>query len=199
MYSRQSVDLARRSAGPGPVSGANALILGLASISTSAASSIFAGSLVLSEWPRYLSADWIVSIEFSSAMRPACVAVEQVGPAGRARPRTCGSRCRPCPRSRACCRPGPGSNGGSANAGSMLASVRDLGVVQRQQHVGRDHALDVVVGREDHVVAGIALAQLGEQLVVAREQVVADVDAGRLGEVLERGLADVGVPVVDVD
>jgi hypothetical protein len=72
-------------------------------------------------------------------------------------------------------------------------------VIERQQHVGRDHALDEVVGREDDVVAGIALAQLGEQLLVAREQVVAHGDAGGVGEVVERVLADVCVPIVDVD
>ena len=49
------------------------MILGLASISTRAASSIFAESSVLSEWPRYLSADWIETIESSSEMRPACL------------------------------------------------------------------------------------------------------------------------------
>ena len=78
-------------------------------------------------------------------------------------------------------------------------AVRDLGVVQRQQHVGRDHALDIVVGRKDHVVAGIAAAELGEQLVVAGVQVVADRDPGRVAEILDRRLTDVGVPVVDVD
>src|ERR687897_616569 len=157
LYSRQrsTSPTIRRS---WPVSGANSLILGLASISTRAASSIFAGSSVLSEWPRYLSADWIETVESSREMRPACL-----------------------------------------SEANMSAQLVGSAVDQRLDHPGREHPLDVVVRREDYVVAGVALAQLGEQLVVAREQVVADVEAGNLPEVLKGRLADVGVPVIDAD
>ena len=72
-------------------------------------------------------------------------------------------------------------------------------MVERLEQVGLDHALDELAARNDDVVAGVAGAQLGEQLVVGREQAHIDVDAARVLEVLERRLADIGVPVVEVE
>ena len=43
-------------------------------------------------------------------------------------------------------------------------AIGDLGVVQGVQHAGLDHALHEVVGRHDHVIAGVAFAQPGKQL-----------------------------------
>ncbi len=79
-----------------------------------------------------------------------------------------------------------------------VGDVRNLGVIERQQHVGHDHLGNVVVGRHHHVVAGVAAAQLGEQLIVAGVEIVADRDPGRVGEILDGRFTDVGVPVVDV-
>jgi hypothetical protein len=80
-----------------------------------------------------------------------------------------------------------------------VAEVGDLGKVDLLQHVGDDHAFHVVVGRHDQVVAGIALFQLGEELVVIGEEIHLDLDAACILEVVERRLADIGVPVVEVD
>ena len=77
--------------------------------------------------------------------------------------------------------------------------VGDPGVIEGLEHPGHDHALDVVVGRDDHVVSRVAFLQLGEELVIVREEVHLDLDPGRRLEVVEGGLADVGVPVVEVE
>jgi hypothetical protein len=46
---------------------------------------------------------------------------------------------------------------------------------------------------------GVARLQLGEQLVVGGEQAHVHVDAGGLLEVVQRRVADIGVPVVEVE
>jgi hypothetical protein len=66
------------------------------------------------------------------------------------------------------------------------------------QHARLAHAADELVGRHDHVIAGVARLQLGEQFVIGGEQAHIDVDAGGLLEVAQRRLADIGVPVVEV-
>ncbi len=88
---------------------------------------------------------------------------------------------------------------GVAEHGIDIADVRDLGVIQRHQHVGHDHPLDIVVGRDDQVVARVAFLQLGEQLVVVGKEIHLDLDAGRFTKIIQRGLADVGVPVVEIE
>ena len=80
-----------------------------------------------------------------------------------------------------------------------VLDVRDLGVIERLEQIGLDHALDELAARNDDVEAGVAGAQFGEQLVVGREQAHIDVDAARVLEVLERGLADISVPVVEIE
>jgi hypothetical protein len=92
-----------------------------------------------------------------------------------------------------------GIEGGLAEGIVDVGNVGDLGMVERHQHLGLDHALDIIVGRHDHVIAGIAGPQLGEQLVVVGIEVHLHLDAGLALEVLQRGLADIGVPVVEVE
>ena len=182
-----------------PVSGAKALKLGLALISTSAAASTSALSVVFSEWPRYFSAMRMTSASFSSAIRPLNWSEASKSPhlVGRALRLAIADALRA---------PEIGHAVlqalvvvGIGEARRHVDDVGQLGVVERLQHVGDDHPLDEIVRREDDVVAGIALAQLGEHLVVAGEQVVAHRDAGGLGELVQRVLADIGIPVVDVD
>ena len=83
-------------------------------------------------------------------------------------------------------------------AGVDVLDVRNLAVVQRHQQPRVAQARHVVVGRHDHVEARIARLQLGEQFVVGGEQRHVDVDAAGLLEVRQRGVADIGVPVVEV-
>ena len=92
-----------------------------------------------------------------------------------------------------------GIEGGVPEGRLDIRQVGDGGAVEGHEHPGRDHALDDVVGRHDHVVAGIAALQPREQLVIVREQVHPDRDARPLPEVREGGLPDVGVPVVEVE
>src|SRR5512144_1511647 len=80
-----------------------------------------------------------------------------------------------------------------------VLDVRDLGVIERLKQVGLDHALDKLAARDDDIEAGIARAQLGEELVIGGEQAHIDVDAARLLEGLERRLADIGVPVIEIE
>ena len=72
-------------------------------------------------------------------------------------------------------------------------------MIERLEQLGLDHALDKLAARNDDVEAWIAGAQLGEQLVVGGKQAHIDVDAARLLEVRERRLADIGVPVVEIE
>ena len=51
-------------------------------------------------------------------------------------------------------------------------------MIERHHHVGLDHALQLVVGRNDHVIAGIAALELGEELVVVGEEIHLGFDAG---------------------
>src|SRR5690606_10788011 len=54
-------------------------------------------------------------------------------------------------------------------------------------------------GRIDDVVARLAGAQLGVERLVGIVHRIVDLDAGRLGEIVDRVLGDVVGPVVDVD
>jgi len=76
--------------------------------------------------------------------------------------------------------------------------VRQLGFVQLLEHSGLDLLGEERVGRHHHVVAGATGEQLGFQHFVAVEDVVDDLDAGFLGEVLQGVFGDVVGPVVDV-
>jgi hypothetical protein len=80
-----------------------------------------------------------------------------------------------------------------------VLDIGDLSVVQRLEQTGLDHALDKLAARNDDVVTGIAGTQLGEELVVGGEQAHIDLDAARLREIIERGLADISVPVVEIE
>ena len=71
--------------------------------------------------------------------------------------------------------------------------------VDRLQHLGDNHLLYIIVGRYNHVITRIALFELGEEFVVVRKQVHLDRNARRLLEIVERGLTNVGVPVVEVE
>ena len=89
--------------------------------------------------------------------------------------------------------------------------VRDVVVVERQEHVLGFHARDHVVRRDDHVVAHGAALELGIHVLVAGVGVIVDLDGhavGRLVPVLERGdgverivraVGDIFAPVVDVE
>ena len=83
--------------------------------------------------------------------------------------------------------------------GPDIAEIRQLALVELLEHAGLDLALEEIGGRHHHVVAGLAGEQLGLQHLVGVERVVADLDAGLLGEVLEHRRLDVVRPVVDVD
>ncbi len=76
--------------------------------------------------------------------------------------------------------------------------VRQLGLVQLLEHAGLDLLGEEGVGRHHHVITGAAGQQLGFQHLVAVEDVVDDLDAGFLGEVLQGVFGDVVGPVVDV-
>ena len=80
-----------------------------------------------------------------------------------------------------------------------IGEVRQLRLVELLENAGLDLALEEIGGRHHHVVAGFAGQQLGLQRVVGIEGVVADLDAGLLGEILEHRRSDVVRPVVDVD
>src|SRR6185503_13187124 len=77
--------------------------------------------------------------------------------------------------------------------------VRNLGLIERLEQGGLNHALDELAARNDDVVTRIAGTELGEQLVVGRKQAHIDVDAACGLEILERGLAGIGVPVVEIE
>ena len=71
-------------------------------------------------------------------------------------------------------------------------------MIERLKQVGHNEPLDEVVRRHDQVIAGIAAAEFREQLFVVRKKVVLNVYSGRCREVRERGLTNIGVPVVEV-
>ena len=72
-------------------------------------------------------------------------------------------------------------------------------MVELDHHAGLDHPLERVVGGHDHVIAGIAGLELGKQLVIVGIEIHLGLDAGRLLEVGKRVLADIGVPVVEIE
>ena len=72
-------------------------------------------------------------------------------------------------------------------------------MIERHDHAGRCHALDEITARNDDVEAGVAGAQLCEQLVVGCKQAGVDVDACRLLEISQCRLADVGIPIVKIE
>ena len=91
----------------------------------------------------------------------------------------------------------PGSKAASWNGLVDVGHIGDLGVIDRRQHAGLDHALDIVVGRDDHVIAGIAFLELGEQLVIVGIEIHLHLDAGGLVEIGQGGFADIRVPIVE--
>ena len=80
-----------------------------------------------------------------------------------------------------------------------VGEVGQLRLVELLEDAGLDLARQEVGGRHDDVVAAAAGEQLGLEDLVGIEDVVDDLDAGFLGEVLDDRLVDVVGPVVDVD
>ena len=80
-----------------------------------------------------------------------------------------------------------------------VAEVRQFRFVELLEHAGLDLALQEIRGRHHHVVARFAGEQLRLQGLVGVEGVVADLDAGLLGERLDHRRFDIVRPVVDVD
>ena len=80
-----------------------------------------------------------------------------------------------------------------------VGHVGNLAVIDRRQHCRLDHPLDKVVGRDDHVIAGVAFLELGEQLVIVGIEIHLHHDAGRLVEICQGGLADIRVPIVEIE
>ncbi|KAG1082927.1 hypothetical protein G6F40_014945 [Rhizopus arrhizus] len=76
--------------------------------------------------------------------------------------------------------------------------VRDLALVQRQEHPGLDLAPEEVQGRHHHVVAAVAGQQLGLDHLIAVEHIVGHLDPALLLEVGDGVLGDVIAVVVDV-
>jgi hypothetical protein len=72
-------------------------------------------------------------------------------------------------------------------------------MIQRLDHVDLDHIRQGVVRGHDDVVARIAGLEFCKQLFIAGEQVVLDLDAALFFEGVERRLADISVPVIDVE
>ena len=72
-------------------------------------------------------------------------------------------------------------------------------MIEFDQQAGAPHALDIIVGRDDDIVARIAAADFGEQFVVVAEKIQIDIDAGRGFEIGERVFADISVPIVEVE
>jgi hypothetical protein len=80
-----------------------------------------------------------------------------------------------------------------------VGQVWQLRLVKLLEHAGLDLPGQERARRHHHVVAGSAGEQLGLQDFVGIEDVVDDLDAGFLGEVLQDRLVDIIGPVVDVD
>ena len=70
-----------------------------------------------------------------------------------------------------------------------IAEIGQLRLVELLEHAGLDLALEEIGGRHHDVVAGFAGEQLGLQRLVGIEGVVADLDAGFLGEGLDHASA----------
>ena len=91
-----------------------------------------------------------------------------------------------------------GNLDGLHQVGVEVLPVRQLGLVQRLVDAGLDLLGQEVVGRHHDVVTGLAGQELGFQGLVGVEDVVDDLDAGFLGELLDGIRGDVVRPVVDV-
>jgi hypothetical protein len=79
-----------------------------------------------------------------------------------------------------------------------MHEVRQLRFVELLEDAGLDLALEEVTGRRNHIVAGAAGEELRFEHVVGVEGIVAKLDSGRLGELLENLRIDIIGPVVDV-
>ena len=79
-----------------------------------------------------------------------------------------------------------------------IFKIRDLRSVEFHQHIRRRHPLDKIVRRDDHVIALITRAKFGKQLVIAGKQGHVHIDAARFLVIFERRLADISIPVVEV-
>ena len=80
-----------------------------------------------------------------------------------------------------------------------VGEIGQLRPVDRHHHIGLDHALEIVVGRADHIIARIAGLELGEQFVIVGEEIHLHLNAGGLLEIGERRLADISIPIVEVE
>lgn len=72
-------------------------------------------------------------------------------------------------------------------------------MIQGEQHVVLNHALDHVVRGEGHVVGGAALFQLDVHFLVGGKAHVVDLDAGFFLKEVDHLWVDVVLPVVDGD
>ncbi|MNN13540.1 hypothetical protein D3C81_1265760 [compost metagenome] len=79
-----------------------------------------------------------------------------------------------------------------------VGQVRDLRLVQRQEHTGLDLPTEEVQRRHHHVVAAVAGQQLGLDHLVTVEHIVGDLDPALLLEVRDGVFGDVVAVVVDV-
>ena len=70
--------------------------------------------------------------------------------------------------------------------GIDVLCVRDLAVIQRQEHILADHLLDDVVRREAEIVRAVGRAQLDQHFLVAGHFDIVDLDAGFLFKQLDQ-------------
>ena len=80
-----------------------------------------------------------------------------------------------------------------------IGEVRQLRLVELQENLGRDLALQEIAGGNHDVVAGFAGQQPRLQRLVGVERVVDDLDAGFPGEVLQHPRRHVVRPIVEID
>ena len=80
-----------------------------------------------------------------------------------------------------------------------LADVRDVGVVQRLDQLALDELAEDVHGGADEDVVGQPAAQLGQRLVHRVERGDLDLALVFLGEGVDAGLVDVGLPRVNLE
>ena len=80
-----------------------------------------------------------------------------------------------------------------------VGEVGQLRLVELQENLGRDLALQEIAGGNDDVVARFAGQQPRLQRLVGVERVVDHLDAGFLGEVLQHPRRHVVRPVVEID
>ena len=80
-----------------------------------------------------------------------------------------------------------------------VSEIRQLGFIQFLENPGLDLAGEKIGARHDDVIAGLAGQQFCLQRIVGIEGVVANGDAGRLGEFVEYGGILVIRPIVIVD